>query len=81
MKFVEIMVDYPPAELCPYEEYKGKPYFGIKYIENGQCYVGFGTYNPKVFSRYLKEYFIEDQTLFSRVKKKLKVLLNGLFKQ
>lgn len=56
-------------------------YSSLRGIENDQCYVGFGTYNPKVFSRYLKEYFIEDQTLFSRVKKKLKVLLNCLFKQ
>ena len=57
-KFEEIMVEYPPAELCTYPEYTGKPYFSIKYEENGEHIIGFGTYNPKVFSMYLREYFI-----------------------
>ncbi len=56
--FVELVVEYPDPELCTYKEYKGKPYYSIKYIENGETYVGYGTYNPKVMSQYLKEYFI-----------------------
>lgn len=57
-KFEEIVVEYPPADLCTYPEYRGKPYFSIKYEENGEHFIGFGTYNPWVFSRYLQEYFI-----------------------
>lgn len=56
-RFVELLTEYHDPELCPYKEYKGKPYFSIKYIENGE-YIGYGTYNPKVLSQYLKEYFI-----------------------
>lgn len=56
--FVELVVRYPDPELCTYKEYKGKPYYSIKYIENGETYVGYGTYNPEVLSQYLKEYFI-----------------------
>lgn len=33
-KFEEIVVEYPSPDLCTYPEYKGKPYFGIKYLEN-----------------------------------------------
>ena len=57
-EFEEIEVTYSPEEVCIYPEYKGKPYFGIKYKENGEEIVGYGTYNPKVLSQYLKEYFI-----------------------
>lgn len=57
-RFEKITVEYPPAELCTYPEYKGKPYYSIKYKENGECFVGFGTYSPEVLSRYLKEYFM-----------------------
>ena len=56
--FVELVVRYPDPELCIYKEYKGKPYYSIKYIENGETHVGYSTYNPEVLSRYLKEYFI-----------------------
>lgn len=56
--FVELVVRYPDPELCAYKEYKGKPYYSIKYIENGETYVGYGTYNPEVLSQYLKKYFI-----------------------
>jgi len=56
--FVELVVEYPDPELCTYKEYRGKPYYSIKYIENGETYVGYGTYNPEVLSQYLKEYFI-----------------------
>ena len=57
-KFEEIIVEYPPAELCTYPEYRGKPYFSIKYEENGEHFIGFGTYKPEVLSEYLREYFI-----------------------
>lgn len=56
--FVELVVEYPDPKLCTYKEYTGKPYYSIKYIENGETYVGYGTYNPEVLSRYLKEYFV-----------------------
>lgn len=57
-KFEEIVVEYPPAELCTYPEYRGKPYFSIKYEENGEHFIGFGTYKPEVLSTYIQEYFI-----------------------
>ena len=57
-EFEGIEINYPPEELCTYPEYKGKPYFGIKYKENGEEIVGYGTYNPEVLSQYLKDYFI-----------------------
>ena len=56
--FVELVVEYLDPELCPYKEYKGKPYYSIKYIENGEARVGYGTYSPEVLSQYLKEDFI-----------------------
>jgi hypothetical protein len=70
-KFEEIVVEYPPKDLCTYPEYRGKPYFSIKYEENGEHIIGFGTYKPEVLSRYLQEYFIA-QTIIeadSEVKK------------
>lgn len=57
-EFQEIVVEYP--SVCIYPEYKGKPYYSIKYQENDKEYVGFGTYNPEVLSGYLREYFIPD---------------------
>ena len=57
-KLEEIVVEYPPAELCTYPEYRDKPYFSIKYEENGEHIIGFGTYKPEVLSEYLREYFI-----------------------
>lgn len=59
-KFEGIVVEYPPANLCIYPEYKGRPYFSIRYEENGEHIIGFGTYNPQVLTRYLQEYFISD---------------------
>lgn len=56
--FVELVVEYPDPELCTYKEYRGKPYYSIKYIENGETHIGFGTYKPEVLSQYLKENFI-----------------------
>ena len=54
--FQEIVVEYPSINTYP--EYKGKPYFSIKYTENGQGFIGYGTYKPEVLSKYLKEYFM-----------------------
>ena len=57
-KFKEIIVQYLPDEFCIYPEYKGKPYFSIKYEENGKHIIGYGTYDPEVLSGYLRDYFI-----------------------
>lgn len=57
-EFEEIVVEYPPEDLCTYPEYKGKPYFSIKYKEGNNHFIGYGTYKPKVFSRYLRDYFM-----------------------
>ena len=51
-----IVVEYPSCN--PYPERKGKPYFLIKYTENGQEFIGYGTYKPEVLSEYLKEDFM-----------------------
>ena len=59
-KFEGIVVEYPSAEFCIYPEYKGRPYFSIRYEENGEEHIGYGTYNPQVLTRYLQEYFISD---------------------
>ena len=61
-KFEEIVVEYPPEDLCTYPEYRGKPYFSIKYKEKDDCFIGYGTYNPKVFSRYISDYFIKNNS-------------------
>lgn len=58
-KFVGIVISYP--QFCVYEEYKGKPYFSIKYTENGQEFIGFGTYKLEVLSEYLRNYFLTPQ--------------------
>lgn len=58
-EFIEILAQYVPDDICTYPEYKGKPYYSIHYKENGEEFVGFGTYNPEVLSRYLKEYFMK----------------------
>ena len=55
-KFLEIIAEY--SKFCAYPEYEGKPYYSIKYEENGETVVGFGTYKPEVLSQYLREYFI-----------------------
>ena len=54
--FQGIIVEYPT--ISTYPEYEGKPYFSIKYTENGQGFIGYGTYKPEVLSEYLKEYFM-----------------------
>lgn len=61
-EFKEIVVEYPPEDLCTYPEYKGKPYFSIKYKEGNDCFIGYGTYKPQVLSRYLRDYFMPSVT-------------------
>lgn len=56
--FVELLVHYPHPDVCTYPEYKGKPYFSIRYKENGEDFIGYGTYNPEVLSQYLRDYFM-----------------------
>lgn len=58
-EFIEILAQNVPDDSCTYPEYRGKPYYSIHYKENGEEFVGFGTYNPEVLSRYLKEYFMK----------------------
>lgn len=60
-KFIKIITEYPPDELVTYKEYRGKPYFSIMYEENGETFVGFGTYKIEVLSSYLRDYFIEPE--------------------
>ena len=57
--FQEIVVEYP--SISTYPEHEGKPYFSIKYVEDGRGYIGYGTYNPEVLSEYMKEYFIPSE--------------------
>jgi hypothetical protein len=58
-EFIEILAQNVPEDLCTYPEYKGKPYYSIHYRENGEDFVGFGTYNPEVLSRFLRDYFMK----------------------
>lgn len=55
-KFIKIVTSY--SMICPYPEYKRKPYFSIQYEENGEKFESFGTYNPEVLSKYIREYFM-----------------------
>lgn len=57
-EFIKIIVEYPLEDLCTYPKYKGKPYFSIVYRENGEEFVGYGTYKPEVLTDYLKRYFM-----------------------
>lgn len=54
--FQEIVVEY--LSISTYPEYEGKPYFSIKYTENGQEFIGYGTYKPEVLSEFLITYFM-----------------------
>lgn len=76
-EFIEIVVDYPPADLCTYPEYKGKPYFSIKYRENGKTYVGFGTYKIEMLSQWIKEYFMPSIQPKSKTDEPMQVDLEG----
>ena len=40
------------------KEHKGKPYYSIKYVEDREKYIGFGTYKIEVLSSYIRDYFI-----------------------
>ena len=69
-QFEEIVVRYLPDDLCNYPEHKGKPYFSIHYKENGKDHIGYGTYEPKVLSKYLRDYFISSAQLEERTEKR-----------
>lgn len=71
--FVELLAEYKDPEICPYEEFKGGPYYSIKYIENGEGHIGYGTYDPKVLSEYLRKYFIEPERPKGKWIKKTKI--------
>lgn len=58
-EFIEILAQNIPDDICPYPEYKGKPYYSIHCKRNEEDFVGFGTYSLEVLSRYLKEYFMK----------------------
>ncbi len=58
-KFIEIVTEYPSMYSSP--EYEGKPYFSIRYEENGEIFEGFGTYKPEVLAEYMYEYFMEEE--------------------
>lgn len=34
--FVGLVAKHPDPRVCTYKEYLGKPYYSIKYIENGE---------------------------------------------
>lgn len=54
--FQGVIVEYPTNSTYP--EHEGKPYFLIKYTEDGQDFIGYGTYKLDVLSEYLKKYFM-----------------------
>lgn len=64
--FKGIVVEYPSYNIYP--GCKGSPYFSIKYTENGQEFIGYGTYKPEVLSEYLKEYFMPSAQSEKRTK-------------
>ncbi len=57
-EFIELEVKYLPDDITP-TDYRGKPYYSIHYKENGEEFVGFGTYKPEVLSKFLKENFMQ----------------------
>ena len=59
-EFISIESIYVPDEICPYEEYKGKPYYSIRYKENGTEREGYSTYNLDILSDFLKCYFFRN---------------------
>ena len=52
-KFIDIITEYPVQG--------GKPYFSIRYEENGEIFEGFGTYKPEVLAEYIHEFMEEEQ--------------------
>ena len=56
-EFIKIIARYEPDDLCTYPEYRGKPYYSILYRENGEKFIGYGTYKIEVLSMYLRTYF------------------------
>ena len=70
--FKGVVVEYPPYNIW-------KPYFSIKYTENGQEFIGYGTYKPEVLSEYLKEYFMPSAQPEPRyTEEELRVFAHGI---
>lgn len=49
-EFIEILVNNTPN--------KDKPYYEIHYIENGEHHIGYSSYNIKIVSEYIRDFFI-----------------------
>lgn len=58
MEFVEILK----------HDIDGEPYYEIHYIENGEHHIGYSSFNIKVVSEYLKEFFINGMTHIEELK-------------
>ena len=56
-EFIEILAEYREDDYDTLPEYKGKPYYSIHYRENGEEFVGYGSYKIEVLSEYLRNYF------------------------
>ena len=52
-KFKGTIVEY--LSISTYPEYEGKPYISIKYTEDGQDFIGHGTYNPDLLEERMPE--------------------------
>lgn len=59
-EFIEIIVDYPAKCYNPHFK-DGDPYYQIHYKEKEQDIVGYGTYNIKVFSEYIREFCMREK--------------------
>lgn len=76
-EFIEILINYPPVDLCIYPEYKGKPYYSILYRgEDGRNHVGFGTYKIEILSQWIKQYFMSN----AQPKQKIGHWIEGKYK-
>ena len=60
-KFIKITARYIPDNLVTYKEYVGKPYYEIMYEENGEVFVGFGSFNMDYISEWIHKYFIDNK--------------------
>lgn len=49
MEFIEILI----------RTIDGKPYYEIHYTENGEHHIGYSSFDIKIVSAYLKEFFIK----------------------
>ncbi len=66
-KFEEIVASYLPDDIS--SRYKEKPYYEIRYKQNGESCVGFGTYKPEVLSKNIREHFMPQEGHWIKHKK------------